>query len=120
MPAPVLVIHQEASFREMVLVSLQTAGYPAVGFDDPLRALDAIEADSRVRVLVTQVDFGEGQLNGAALVRMLRHNAQRDIQTVFVGQPSDKPNVSALGEFVQHSIDPHAVVTAVGRLLANF
>lgn len=38
----------------------------------PIAALDAIEATSRVRVVVTRVDFGEGKLNGAALARMLR------------------------------------------------
>ena len=59
MPAPVLVVHNEFDTRELALVSLRAAGREAIGFENPMTALDAIEADSRVRVLVTGVDFGQ-------------------------------------------------------------
>jgi DNA-binding NtrC family response regulator len=72
MPAPVLVVHDDAGTCDLAVATLNTAGLTAVGFADPVRALDAIEADSRVRVLVTRVDFGVGKLNGAALARILR------------------------------------------------
>jgi hypothetical protein len=37
-----------------------------------MAALDAIEVGSRLRVLVTRVDFGPGKPNGIALARMVR------------------------------------------------
>ena len=51
MPAPVLVVHDEQNTRELAVAALRDAFLEVVGFDDPLRALDAIEARSRVRVL---------------------------------------------------------------------
>jgi CheY-like chemotaxis protein len=72
MPAPVLVVFDEEDTRDLAVATLTAAGLIAVGFADPVAALNAVEADSRVRVLVTLVDFGIGKLNGAALARMLK------------------------------------------------
>jgi len=82
-----------------------------------MTALDAIEADSRVHVLVTRVNFGAGKLNGAALVRMLRHK-RHAVKVVFVGQPQDGPYVEGEGEFVPYPLDPRLVAEAAGRMLA--
>ena len=43
-----------------------------IGFDNPMAALNAIEDDTRIRVLITRVAFGPGKLNGVALARMVR------------------------------------------------
>lgn len=118
MPAPVLIVHQEHIALEMLLRAVRAAGYEAAGFEDPLTALYAIESDSRVRVLVTRLNFGEGKLNGAALARMVRHNVRRDLSVVFVGRPEDEHHVRDEGEFVPHPVDPQAVVDAIGRVLA--
>jgi DNA-binding NtrC family response regulator len=72
MPAPVLVVHDEQNTRELAVSALREAFLEAVGFDDPMKALDAIEASSRVRVLATCVMFAPGKLNGVALARMVR------------------------------------------------
>lgn len=117
MPAPVLVVHQESDAREMLLAAVRAAGYEAAGFDDPLKALDAIEVDSRVRVLVTRMDFGPGTLNGVALARMLRVR-KRAVRVIFVGRPRNGRFTDELGEFVPHPVDVQAVADAVGRLLA--
>ena len=85
MPASVIVVHQETDAREQILAALQSAAHPAVGFSDPMAALDHIEEDTRIRVLVTRVDFGQGILNGVALARMARYK-RRDVKAVFVGR----------------------------------
>ena len=54
-----------------------------------MKTLAAVEADTRVRVLVTRVDFGPGKLNGAALARMLRFKRQA-VRSVFVGLPENR------------------------------
>lgn len=82
MPASVIVVHDDPGTRELAVSTLCAAGLKAVGFDDPLAALDTIEADARVRVLVTRVDFGPGKLNGPALALMLQHK-RRNIKAVF-------------------------------------
>ena len=50
-----------------------------------MSALDAIESDTLLRVLVTRVDFGPGKLNGVALARMIRHK-RPSVKTVIVGR----------------------------------
>jgi len=60
MPAPVLVVHDETDTRDLAVGALRASGLEAVGFGDPMAALAAIETASRVRVLVTRINFGEG------------------------------------------------------------
>ena len=102
----------------MLLSAVRAAGYQTAGFDDPMAALDAIEADSRVRVLVTRVNFGPGKLNGVALARMLRLKRSA-VKVVFVGQPQSRNLIDGHGEFVPYPPDPRAVVEAVRQLLAD-
>jgi DNA-binding NtrC family response regulator len=46
MPAPVLVVHDEQNTRELTVSALREASLEAVGFEDPIAALDAIDASS--------------------------------------------------------------------------
>jgi DNA-binding NtrC family response regulator len=118
MSATVLVVHSDTDARELMLSALRTAGFDVAGFGDPMIALDAVEVDSRVKVLVTRINFGEGRLNGVALARMLRHNIRRDIRVVFVGRWENRRHVrDGEGEFIRHPISPEALVDAVGRAL---
>jgi DNA-binding NtrC family response regulator len=99
MPAPIIVVHDEPGTRELAVNALCAAGLQTVGFNDPLNALEAVEADTRVRVLVTRVDFGPGKLNGAALARMLRYKRPH-IKTVFVARPENRVHAESEGEFL--------------------
>ena len=115
-PAPVLVVHDEPETRELAVSALRVAGLRAVGFDDPMKALAAIEANVRVRVLVTRVDFGPGKLNGAALARMLPVK-RREIRVVFVALPENQVHAESEGEFVPMPLNPYILVDTVARLL---
>jgi DNA-binding NtrC family response regulator len=120
LPAPIIVVHQQTKVLDMILSALRSAGYEAAGFNDPVTALDAIETDSRVKVLVTRIDLGTGKLNGIALARMLHHNARRDIKVIFVGRDANRQFVdSDAGEFLPHPIDPSVLLDAVRRKLAE-
>jgi DNA-binding NtrC family response regulator len=118
MPAPVLIAHQESNVREMLVSAIRAEGHEAVGFADPLTTLGALEADSRVRVLVTCVDFEAGKLNGVALANMLR-NKRHAVKVVFVDQPENERYTFGVGEFMRHPVEPRAVAEAVERLLAQ-
>jgi hypothetical protein len=67
----VVVVHDERNTRDPAVMALRAAFLEAVGFEDPMEALDASDVGSRVRVLVTRVDFGPGKPNGIALARMI-------------------------------------------------
>jgi DNA-binding NtrC family response regulator len=118
MPAPVLVVHDESDTREEMLAALRAAGHDSIGYHDPMLALDAIESDTRVRVLVARVDFGPGKLNGDALARMVRHK-RPSVKAVFVGRPENGRYVQGAGEFLPHPVDLQALVEAVARHLAD-
>jgi DNA-binding NtrC family response regulator len=75
MPAAVLVVHDEPNTRELAVTALRAVFLDVIGFDDPMAALNAIEDDTRVRVLVTRVAFGLGKLNGVALASATRIRA---------------------------------------------
>jgi hypothetical protein len=100
------------------LQAVRDAGYEAVGFDDPLVALRAIEADPQIRVLVTRLNFGAGRLNGGALARMLHYNRRRNIKIVFIVRAANEFYVDGEREFFSHPVDPKAVADLVGRFLA--
>ena len=86
MPAPVIVAHDDKATRELAVAALIAAGLTAVGFHDLMAALDAVEDDSRVRVLVARIDFGAGKLNGVALARMLKLK-RPDVKSSFSRSP---------------------------------
>jgi hypothetical protein len=48
MPAAVLVVHNARDTRDLSVTALRAAFLEAVGFEDPMAALDAMEANSRV------------------------------------------------------------------------
>jgi DNA-binding NtrC family response regulator len=117
MPAPVLIVHKEFGTRELALTALRKAGYEAAGFKNPMTALDAIEAHSRVRVLVTGVGFGQGTLNGVALALMVKVK-RPGLQAVFIASLADHPHTEGVGEFLPLPLDARALVDVVGQVLA--
>jgi DNA-binding NtrC family response regulator len=119
MPALVLVAHDDAPTRELAVAALIAAGVTAVGFHDPMAALDAIETVSHVRVLVTRVDFGAGKLNGVALARMVK-GKRPGVQVLFLALPENREHAEGMGEFLPMPIDPYLLVDAIGRLQTGF
>jgi DNA-binding NtrC family response regulator len=113
MPALVLVAHDDTATRELAVAALNAAGVTAVGFHDPMAALDAIEEeDCLVRVLVTRVDFGAGRLNGVALTRMVK-SKRPGVQILFLALPENRKHAEGIGEFLPMPLDPYLLVDAV-------
>ena len=118
MPAQVLVVHNAQNLRDLAVVVLREAFIEVIGFADPIVALDAMEAGSRVRVLVTRVDFGPGKPNGIALARMVRVK-QPGTKVVFVAREEYAHHAEGLGAFLPMPLDPALLVATVTRLLAD-
>ena len=117
-------MHDDKPTREAALAALWAAGHQAVAFSDPMAVLNAVEKDSRVRVLVSRIDFGPGKLNGAALVRMLRHQqlmrgGQSHLRVIFVALPVNEEYAREEGDYLPMPLDPQALVDAVSAALAE-
>jgi DNA-binding NtrC family response regulator len=119
LPCPRLCwsFHNEQKTRDRAVTALRAASLEVIGFDDPMAALDAMEADSHVRVLVTRVDFGSGKLDGVALARMVRFK-RPGTRVVFIARAEYKPPAEGLGVFLPMPLNPDILVATVGRLLA--
>jgi DNA-binding NtrC family response regulator len=116
MPAPVLVVHDELTVRELALTALGSAGHETVGLEDPMIALDTIEAAALAPVLITSVTFPAGKPNGISLGRMAKLK-RPDIKAVFVGALEHQSLTEGLGDFLVMPFDPQALVDVVDRLL---
>ena len=118
MATPIVVVHNDSDLRDLVVFSLRAAGHSVTGFQEPLAALDVIEADLGVRVLVTRINFGTGKLNGVALARILRIK-RPGVKTVFVGRPENAEHADGLGEFLPLPLNADHLTHVVGRLLSE-
>ena len=116
MPAAVLVVHDDQDVRELAVASLRAAFLEVAGFADPMAALNAIEASSRVRVLVTRVLFGPDKPHGVALALMVRVK-RPGTKVVFVALEETEPYTEGLGVFLPMPLNPDILVATVSRLL---
>jgi DNA-binding NtrC family response regulator len=114
----VVVVHDDDETRELATHALRGAGYEVTALDSPMQVLDEMDSPTRIRVLVTRVDFGPGKLNGTALARMVRHK-QPSAKVVFVARDQNRPHTTELGEFLPMPLDPKALVDVVSRLLVE-
>jgi DNA-binding NtrC family response regulator len=78
-----IVVHDDDATRELATNALRDAGYEVTAFASPMQVLDAMDAATPIRVVVTRVNFGSGTLNGVALARTIRLR-QPAIKVVFV------------------------------------
>ncbi len=117
MPAPVIVVHNYPEIRDAAVAALRAAGYETIGFDDPMTALDAMDLDNtRIRVLVTRVFFGQGKLNGVALARMIRYK-QPGLKVLFVALPEYMDEARKVGVALPLPLDPDTLVATVSGML---
>ena len=116
MPAPILIVHDDSQLRDTIATTLSARGHEVASFENPAHALDAIEAESRVRVLVSGVRFPPGVLNGDALARMLRFK-RVGVAVVFVAPAADHRHTDELGDFLALPLDTEALARIVGRLI---
>lgn len=83
-----------------------------------MAALDAIESEPGLRVLVTRISFGAGKPNGAALARMAREK-RPGTKIVFVAREENAFFTEGLGAYLRAPVDSGHLVETVGRLLTS-
>ncbi len=112
MPAPVVIVHTDSEFRSAVETLLTRSGYRVASFSLPLKALDAIDADGSLQVLVTRVQFPEGQPHGIALARMVlvRKPAAK---VVFTTSDEYSDHIDGVGTVLTAPVTPADVLAAI-------
>ncbi len=118
MPARIVVVHDEAEFTDEVVSALLHAGWEAVGFLDPMAALDALGRAHDIELLITRVRFGLGKPHGISLALMARHRRPK-IKLLFTALPEYEAEAIKMGAFLPLPIDMPELLTVVAGLLAR-
>src|SRR5690349_1442166 len=118
MPARVVIVHDTPEFLTELVAAVRLAGYDVTAFADPMIALNDLDADHHVDVLITRIQFRAGKPNGIALARMARVKCP-GIRIVFTALPEFAQLAADLGTLIPAPIKVAQVVTIVRHLLAS-
>jgi DNA-binding NtrC family response regulator len=117
-PARIVLVHDDEEFAIAATTALRNAGYDVATFTDSEVALDALESDKSVELLVTRMQFGPRKPAGGALARMtmMKHSG---LKVVFTALPQYARYVEGLGPFLPMPVDLGELVGAARGLLAS-
>ena len=117
MPARIVIVGSNPSLTEQARQAFTGAGHDVAVFTNPLKGLDALERANRIELLITDIDFGPGRLNGAALARMARFK-KPGVRVLLMGQMEERQYVEKeLGEFLPRPVAVVTLLDAAARLL---
>jgi DNA-binding response OmpR family regulator len=114
--ARIVLVHDDPSFGAQLTAALALADYRVMAFTDPMLALDCLDADPHVKLLITRAQFPSGKPNGFTLARMARVK-RTGIRVLLISRPEYSAHAEGLGVFMSTPLGVHDVVTTVGRLL---
>jgi DNA-binding NtrC family response regulator len=118
MPARIVVVHNNPTFREPLAASLKASGHAVASFADISVAWDALEAAEQMEILVTRVNFGPGKPHGVALARSARFR-KPGVRVLIVGRPEYAEDAAGIGLFLPNSATVSRVADTVERMLAD-
>ena len=116
MPACIVLVHDDPGFANPALAALRAAGYDAVGFQDLMSAIDALEHPKRIELLITRVRFPPGTPNGVALACMARLK-RPGIKVLFTSFPEVRQHTDGIGEFLPRPLSSDELLETVARML---
>jgi DNA-binding NtrC family response regulator len=118
MPARIVVVHDEPTFRDPLVASLKASGHDVAAFDDVTSAWNSLTAAERIEILVTRVDFGPGKPHGIALAHSARMR-RPTIRVLIVARPEYAEDAAGVGLFLPYPVDAPTVAETVERMLAD-
>ena len=109
MLARIVLVLSEPGFADRAAAELVRRGYDALGFEDPMLALDALEDALMAQLLVTCDHFAPNKPTGLSLARMARFN-RPGTKVLFVGSPEFAHYMEGLGAFLPSPVTEDQVV----------
>lgn len=113
----ILVVEDDEGYGQAVVQVLQKAGYAAQLMSHFQTALEALEGDAPIDLLLTDIVM-PSRVNGVALSRMARMR-RRDIKVLYL-TGYDIPGIDreALGPVLRKPISAEDLIAEVERVLA--
>lgn len=112
----ILLVDDEESFRYSAVKVLEKAGFIVSSAPGYARALEVLESETPVDLLVTDVVMPEG-IHGFALARMAR--MRRPKLKVLYLSAYDVPTSEAVGKVLRKPITDETLIEEVGSALAS-
>jgi DNA-binding response OmpR family regulator len=116
MPASIVLVHDDADFREAAVAALRAAGYDVAAYNSSLAAFDALEAT--VELLITRVSFPPGSPPGVSLASVGRRKIP-GLKVLFVAWPENREHTVGIGEFMAAPVSIPELVGRVSEMLAE-
>ena len=120
----VLVVEDSFTVRELQRSILQAAGYPVVTARDGRDAIEALDRDPEIALVIT--DFEMPELDGLELTRAIRADAARSSLPIIIvtsrGSEDDQRKGIEAGAdayMVKRSFDQQALLATVERLVGR-
>jgi len=120
----ILVVEDSFTVRELQRGILEAAGYPVVTARDGMEALDSLDRDPEIALVITDLQMPE--LDGIALTRAIRAHATRSSLPVIIlttlGSEDDRREGLEAGAdayMAKRSFDQQAMLATVERLVGR-
>jgi len=101
MPARYVLVHDDQEFASALMRKL---GSDLAWFDDPAKALRALETARTIKFLITRLIFSDRQPVGLSLARLARMS-RPEVRVIFTGLLPYKDFACGLGEFVPEPVE---------------
>ena len=114
----VLVVEDDAALGQALCRILAQAGYEAVFAGDFRAALDVLEGEQAIDLLLSDIVMPNG-VNGLALARMARLR-RRDLKVIYLtGYNIPGVDEEALGPVLRKPVDDRVLIEQIERSLAT-
>jgi DNA-binding response OmpR family regulator len=117
-PARIVVVHDDPTFRDPLADSLRATGLDVARFVDSMAAWGALDTATRIEILVTRVDFGLNKPHGVALAQSARIRCP-SVRVLFVARQQFRGDVEGVGMLLPLPVSVPEVAGVVGRMLGN-
>jgi CheY-like chemotaxis protein len=114
----ILLVDDDEGYREATAAMLRAAGYTVQVTPDYRLALEILESDDPIDILVTDIVMPD-RVNGIALSRMARMR-RRDIRVIYISG-YDIPGLEreAFGTMLRKPVDDDQLLTEIARTLST-
>jgi DNA-binding response OmpR family regulator len=117
-PARIAVVHDDPTFRDPLADSLRATGVDVATFVDSMAAWGALDAATRIEILVTRIDFGLNQPHGVALAQSARIRCP-GLRVLFAARQQFRGDVEGVGMLLPLLVSVPEVTDVVGCMLGN-
>lgn len=117
-PGHILLVDDDDGFREALGAQLRSAGYAVRGAPDYRLALEILESDDRVDLLILDIVMPD-RVNGLALGRMARLR-RRELKIIYIsGYDVTGLDREALGPIIRKPVDYDELLVEIRTALAS-